>query len=377
MASGAESRVGAVPLPRQRRRVILWALLALFLALDAVVLGKMLAIQPLGVDFTPPWAAAQMAAASPDELYDFESVTRAQVPLLGPGLKVRPYIYPPSALPLHVLFGLLPLWPGYVAFVATGAALFAFAAWRLTRDGLAVALALAITPSAFGAMTGQISFLIGGLGLTALLLKDRPRVAGALLGSAAAFKPQLLVLAPLALIAARDYRTLAAAMVSGAALCGLSLAIWGPQVWLDWFAALPRFQRVIAADPGFQDMVVSPTGYLAYFGLARPWMIAVQLACAGLAAAIVWLTFSRTERPEYRLLAMFGGGLLASPYALQYDVTVLAPAAAALAVRDGPRNTAHVLAFVLLASGVLGLLAALAVTWAAATFPSRPTPARL
>jgi hypothetical protein len=372
---GAESRIGAIPRSPTRQRMILWALLALFLILDAVVLVRILAIQPLAVDFAPPWAAAQIARTSPGELYDFAAVTRAQVPLLGEGLKVRPYVYPPSALPLHLIFGVLPFWPAYAAFVLSGAALFGWATWRLSRSGLAVALALAATPSAFAAMTGQISFLIGGLALGALVLDRRPYLAGALLGAAAALKPQLLLFAPLALLAARDYRALGAAVASGAALCGLSLAIWGPQPWLDWLAALPRFQQIIAANPGFQDMVISPTGYVAYFGLPQPWLIALQLVCAGVGAAMVWLTFRRTMRPEYRLMALVGGSLLASPYALKYDAAVLAPAAAALAVREGPRALAHILALVLLGSGLAGLLAALAVTWAAATLPSRPAPA--
>ena len=74
---------------------------------------------------------------------------------------------------------------------------------------------------AFAAFCGQVTFLLGALVMTGLVVnKERPITAGVLFGLAAAVKPQLLMLLPLALIAEGRWRTIIATGVT--ALRGLA-----------------------------------------------------------------------------------------------------------------------------------------------------------
>src|SRR5947199_191898 len=83
-------------------------------------------------------------------------------------------------------------------------------------------------------------FWAGGLGL-----RRRPLLAGVLLGVGAAIKPQIFLLVPLALAADRQWRTMLAAGVTGAALAAASALVWGVDVWRQWLQALPRFNDVV------------------------------------------------------------------------------------------------------------------------------------
>ncbi len=63
--------------------------------------------QPLGVDLLPIWAGVHAAVERPADLYDFTAITHAQQWLLGAHSKIRPFIYPPSAVPVFLPFAVM------------------------------------------------------------------------------------------------------------------------------------------------------------------------------------------------------------------------------------------------------------------------------
>lgn len=352
------------------RRLALLAVVATFLVADIGLAREIFEVQPLGIDFAPIWSGVRIALERPGEMYDFAAVTRDQDWLLGAFGKVRPFVYPPSSAPIFLPFALMGFWVAYPAFMLTTGGLLLWSTWRLSHRVTALLLVLMLPPVWWSVLVGQVTFLVGGLVLMALSLRSRPILAGVLLGVAAAVKPQLLVLFPLALALEGRWRMLAAATGAGGALCVLSLAMLGVGPWLDWLAALPRFSALIGDDRLLLAGVITPTGALVRLGVAGPALVAAQVLFWAAGPAVVWWAFTRATSPLQRLAALVGGSLLLAPYAMGYEFAILAPAAAVPAANlEVPRWPIHLVALLLLnlalpgAVALIGLLILVLQPW--------------
>jgi hypothetical protein len=172
------------------------------------------------------------------------------------------------------------------------------------------------------------------IGAALCQLDRRPWLAGMLFGLLA-YKPQFGLLIPLVLIASGRWRVFAAAAATVAVLAlGVTLA-FGAEVWSAFFAST-EFTRTIVLEQG-------GTGWFkiqSVFALVRMWGGGIALAYimqAGVtilvAAALVWLWRGRAAFP-LKAAGLAIGCVLATPYSLDYDLMLLAPAIAYLAV-DG------------------------------------------
>jgi hypothetical protein len=333
---------------------LLWALVAAF-ALANLPLLLLLRQQAAGADFSCFWAGAKAALHAPGRIYDFSYVTQLQGWPLGPE-RLRPYIYPPSALFLFIPFAMASYWVGYGLWVGLTAALLAWAG-RLAR---APWWLLLLPPVGFVAYCGQVTLLMGGLALGGLALqRTRPVAAGVLFGLAAAVKPQIVVLVPIALVAEGRWRTLLAAGATVGALAAASAAVWGANTWLDWLSALQRFQQLIFHDKGLVDDAITPYAALQTLGVNGAWaFLLIPLVVVG-----VWMTFRRTQDLADRAIAVLGGALLVSPYAMNYEAALLAPAVASYLTRTGDRRwlAYAVASAVYVAAAPLGVVTILAV----------------
>jgi hypothetical protein len=298
-------------------------------------LWLLLRCQPLGMDFLPLWTAGRFAWSHPGQVYDFAAVSHAQSWLL-PGFKwLRPFANPPTSLLLLAPLGALPFWWALGLWVTLGFGAFLFAGARLAAGRWPIALLLmALSPAAvLAAIVGQ-SVLLG----TALMvlgiveLQRRPRLAGALLALAAAIKPQVALLAPLALFAGGAFEALVSAAVVEAVLVAASLVVFGPARWSEWLASLPAFQSVIEATPGIVPGVITPGGAAHLLGLTGVVSAVWRGAFALLGIAVVWRAFRTTQGAAHRLACLAAGTLLATPYAMHYDGALLVPAAVVLAM---------------------------------------------
>jgi alpha-1,2-mannosyltransferase len=144
-----------------------------------------------------------------------------------------------------------------------------------------------------------------------------------------AYKPQFGVLIPIALLAARRWHTIAAAIVTVAALVLISFATLGGGVWHAFLDSMNFTQTVVLEQGG--------TGWekiQSIFSAARNWganvatAYALQSALAlMLTASLAWLWHSDAAF-ELKAAALATGSLLATPYVLDYDLVVLAVAIA-------------------------------------------------
>lgn len=289
----------------------------------------------LPADFSVFWAAAQIAIETPELIYNDVAVTLKQAGAIGVVAGNRPWAYPPTALLPLLPFGALPYTAALVLFVALSLGLFLVAARPLfkRRTLLAIALIVLSQPMIFAALNGQMVLVVGALVISALIwLPTAPVRAGILIGIAAALKPQLLVFAPLAMLASREYRALGAWLCAGGGMVLLSL-LSGPERWIEWLAALSRFKDTVEGlDILYRN--VTPTGILWFLGVTGPAQWIANLAFALVGGWIVWRVFRSSDDVPTRLVALVGGALFAAPYAMNYDLVLLVPAAAALLVRD-------------------------------------------
>ncbi len=328
-----------------------WAAIAIFfLLLDALLLG----IFQLGSDWAPLWVAGRLAWDDPSRLYDFDLVARLQSAVVAP-VDFHPYIYPPSALLLIAPIALLPFWVS-LGVVAAGS--LAWLAWISRKIGSDPGLVLLAPPVVIAAIVGQTSLLVIGLALLALSLLDKnQRKAGVLLAVAALIKPTLLVLAPVGLIAGRHWQALLSAAATGFGGLVLSLLLFGLQPWIDWFEAIPRFQQMFADYPPLVRNAVSPYAAMVRLGVETQLII---WAGAIVALVMVWIGFARHCSPAIRSALLMGGALLLTPYAMNYELAVFAPALLALG-REQIRNVILVALWgfsLFLNAGVVGLLLA-------------------
>jgi alpha-1,2-mannosyltransferase len=238
--------------------------------------------------------------------------------------------YPPVFLLLVLPFAKLPVGLSLLLSQLVQFAALAFALQRLApgKSYLFFLVGAFLCPAAANnVLAGSNAVLVAALIISGMALLDtKPLIAGALLG-VVIFKPQFFPLLPLALIAAGQGRALAGMMACIAILVLLSVALFGPALWLDWFNVYLQPQQVAGVngtDWGHSwDESVSTCVLLlgAPHGLAT----AAQVLAAGIGAAAAWRAF-RIRHP-WRLAILLVAVLLASPHVSNYDLVLLAVAA--------------------------------------------------
>jgi hypothetical protein len=294
--------------------------------------------KPLGADFPSFWTASQLALGGrAAEAYDVGAHWAAQKALFGDGVGYSAFFYPPPYLLICLPLALLPyFWSLAVWLAATGAAY-----WRVLRayagPRLGTVAILAFPAILINAGHGQNGFLSAALiGGGALILDKRPIVAGLCFG-ALIYKPHLAVLIPIALIAARRWTAIAAAAASAGALVAASWLAFGGAVWSAFLAAAPlaraSLERSFVGDEKMQSVFAAAR--LLHGGLSLAYALQALTALAA-AAGLIWLQ-RRRLRSQAEGPAMVAASLLASPFLLDYDLTLLA-IPLAWSAREGLRD---------------------------------------
>ncbi len=319
-----------------------WVLLFLLFAAFAVslapaALGPLLRGTYAHTDFFAQWSFARYGRqAVGAALYDADALYRFQLDL-QPGLRQTfPFPYPPSFL--------LYLWPlggmgyaaAYAAWVVATLTLWMWASlraeWRW-RDAVWLLLA---PVTVITAVFGQTGFLLGALLVGGVrLLGPRPVLAGVLFGLVS-FKPQFGVLLPVALLADRQWRCLAAAGLTVAMLVLASGMIWGFPAWIAWLHDLPIHAAYVDhAVSAYRKQSVLANLLLLH--VPGPAAQALQGLAALAAIALVWRHFPRRSAGQ-RLALLASATFLAAPYAFLYDMPMLTTAALVMQVARGQRR---------------------------------------
>jgi len=170
---------------------------------------------------------------------------------------------------------------------------------------------------------------LGGLAV----LPRRPIVAGVLFGLLT-FKPQLGLLIPVALAAGGHWRAFAAAAITALALLAGSVGLVGLGGWEAYVTKVLAVQeRFLTVGVGFfKLMMPSPFMAARLLGLGATVGYVAQAVCALSAAAATLWAWRRDVAPELRVAVVLIGTFLVSPYAFNYDMTIISVAVVILAV---------------------------------------------
>jgi alpha-1,2-mannosyltransferase len=297
--------------------------------------------RPLGTDFSNVYAAGTyVLEGQPAAPFDPPRQYAREQAIFGSATPFYGWHYPPFFLGLAALLATMPYWLALLVWQGATLGLYLGSVKAIlgTQDPLWLLAALAFPAVFINLGQAHNGFLTAALFGGALVQLDkRPWLAGILFGLLA-YKPQFGLLIPLVLIVSGRWRAILSAAATVALLALAVTLAFGTEVWTA-FLASTHFTRDIVLEQG-------GTGWhkiQSVFSWVRMWGGGITLAyamqgavTATIAAALVWLWRSRAAF-ALKAAALSIGCLLATPYSLDYDLMLLAPAIAMLAA-DGFRR---------------------------------------
>ncbi|MER9656659.1 DUF2029 domain-containing protein [Mesorhizobium sp. M0152] len=287
-------------------------------------------------DFSNLWAGGRMALDRHVALlFDVDAYRATLRQMFSPDLPDQEWSYPPSILIFGMPLALLPIFSAY--FVWTFGTIFClWLAVRPLKLATFAEAAILVCPAVFiNAIFGQngaltTALLIGGLAV----VPRRPILAGVLFGLLTV-KPHLGILVPFCLLASGNWRAIAAAVLSSAALFVLTGAMLGFDVWrLFWTETRPLMTAILEAQyPQSYQSNAATMFFLARAcgsNLTVAYAMQAVATIAAITAAIwIWLPRRQVDHGE-RVVLTVVLATVATPYGYSYDTVGLAIAVAYL-----------------------------------------------
>ena len=315
--------------------------------------------RPIANDFVNVYAAGELArAGDPAAAYDWPVHKAAETRAVGHDFaNYYGWHYPPTFLFAAAALAALPYLAAAAVWLIATLAAYAAALRGILGGRAGIFLALGFPAALWNATAGQNGFLTAALiGGTLGLLERHPALAGVCLGLLS-YKPQFGLLFPLALVADRRWRALAAAALTAAAVAALSWLAFGTAAWQAFAQSTPLTSRVVLGDGAAEFGRLQ-----SLFGLVRTLgggeMLAWTAQAAGslaVAAGVIALWRSRAAY-DLKAAALAAGALIVTPYVYVYDFVVLAVATAFLLRAAITRGLAMFDAIALAAAGALLLI---------------------
>jgi hypothetical protein len=246
----------------------------------------------------------------------------------------HPWLYPPSFLLLLLPFGAMGFGAGCAMFLVLTFLGLIVAVWRFAGERRWLCtFALILSPAvSMNVYLGQNAFLSGAFFFGgALTLRTRPIFAGMLFGLLT-YKPQLALMVPVALLAARQWKALGAAAATASLLAIVSSLVFGANAWQSWLATtiggLPPSLEIgrLHGSSVFTCAIL--------FGATPTLANAVQNAVTLLAAACVYWSYRQPMSESMRAAALAAATILGAPHVAGYDA-ILTGFAAALLFAEG------------------------------------------
>jgi hypothetical protein len=358
MAALTESLRSGSWLTRERMRLVALAVLAA----SAIGLVFLLATsdgrndrlgRPLGTDFSNVYAAGSYVLGGEHTApFDPARQFAREQAIFGSATQFYGWHYPPFFLGIAALLALMPYALALAVWQGATLGLYLWAMILLIPHPAAgerhgriksewFLLALAFPAVFINLGHGHNGFLTAAIFAAALLQLDRrPVIAGILFGLLA-YKPQFGVLIPLALAASGRWRSFAAAAATVALLAAAVTAAFGVDVWRAFLDSL-GFTREVVLERGGTGWhkIQSVFSWVRMWGGGITLAYAVQgAASAAIAGALVWL-WRGPAAFRLKAAALVIGTLLATPYSLDYDLMLLAPAVGFLVAGGAERGFA-------------------------------------
>lgn len=328
---------GMPTLTLQRRQFAIVALGAIvsaasWLAVRPWDIHRFMIGAPFGRDYVNFWMAPRLAiTGSAATLVDIPAYNNLIKILFSlnhdPGLL---FVYPPHSLLFLVAIAQLPFAVAVSMWTSINLAAL-IVTLRLIQGRLCPVLVMAVClspPSVAMIMYGHMAGLLALCStVTIMAANSRPRLAGFCL-ACLTIKPQYAGALGLILLLSGQWRCLGWAAIVTAMLFGLSVLLFGSEIWLKFVEITMPLQSSFITD--FKAGMIS-TSFSSYFGARLcnlpawlAWCIQASVASIALFAAV---KAARCEpQTSKTLLVILLGALAMQPYASHYDLALIAPA---------------------------------------------------
>lgn len=281
---------------------------------------------PFG-DFFALWSYAKIALSHPAvELYDVWKLHDAQVALGMLPQAHNPFPYPPQFLLIIWPLGFLPFYAAYAAWMGATLLLYLLATCTGAGGKVAMVFTALLAPATTACLVGgQSGFLVAALLVGGLRLIPRHPILGGILFGVLTYKPQFGVLIPVALIAAGQWRCIAAACATTAALAIVATGAFGVSIWGTWWQALAEYEAWFDREMVAHQLMPTVLTNLQMLGLPQDIARAGQSAAALVAAVVVWRAWRRLPH-SLAVPMLLAATCLATPHAFIYDLPMLSSA---------------------------------------------------
>ena len=308
---------------------------------------------PAGADFIQIWAASSLALQGhPSSIYNPETLKMVETTFLGGSFKG----YMACHLAPSFLVTILP-----ISFIPYLAALFAWLAiplcglmvivYKIAPYRITIPLALAFPAIPMNIYYGQGAFLITFLmGAGLLLLDSSPIMSGILFSLILNYKPHLGLLILVALLAGRRWKSCGAIVVATSGLVIASAWVMGTDTWIAFFKNISYASSILQNDSAIWDRMPTIFALVRLQGGSVGLAMVLQIIIAVGAIILLILVWRRDYPLPVRGSVLVLGTFLCSPYAFEYDLTLLLLPLAWFAVENFQNNwlTAKGVLFVLL-----------------------------
>lgn len=285
--------------------------------------------KPLGSDYICFYAASALARdGEVSTIYDLKKIGLQEQKIVGGKTELVGWYYPPTfaliVYPLSFVSYRLSLF----IWLITTLYLYVWVIRRIAPSFVTLGLTLSFPGTLQNIVHGQNGFLTAALlGGGLLYLQNFPILAGLLLGMLS-FKPHLAVLVVIALTASRNWKALIAMVFSVSCLVIASWLAFGYDPWLEFKATLDFVVK--ATQIGYLPWQKMPTVLTAVrlLGFGPPYSYLIQGVLSvliGLLVFCIWfIKTAHSIKASVCAVCIF----LATPFAYQYDLTILALAIA-------------------------------------------------
>jgi alpha-1,2-mannosyltransferase len=336
----------------------------ILIALAVIALGTLLATskglndyqgRPLGTDFSNVYAAGKyVLEGKPAAPYDWPLQHKKEQEIFGEQTPFYGWHYPPIFLFLAAALALFPYLAALTVWQVSTLALYLLSIRAILPRAAIWLPALAYPAVLINIAHGHNGFLTAALiGGGLYLLRSKPVVAGILLGLLI-YKPQFGVLIPLALAAGGYWRAFVAAGLTVLALCAASYVAFGIETWDAFRGSMTLTREIVLekGDTGFHK-IQSVFAAVRLLGGSAGLAYAAQGIVFISVAAFVFRLWRGNRAFALKAAALIAGSMLATPYLLDYDLMIAAPAIAFLAAHGLNKGFApyekSLLAFVFIA----------------------------
>lgn len=281
--------------------------------------------EPVGSDYSIFRAASFLILEGrPAAPYDMETLVETMRAMLPQFKDSALWNYPPFFHFAIFWLALLPYVPAYVIWCVLTFLPLAFLMWRMAPRPETLWVLAAFPGTFMNLAHGHNGFLSAAfLGGGLYLVVRRPVIAGILFGLLA-FKPQLGILLPLALICARQWTVFLSAAATTVIVFAASLGVFGIEPWTAFLDNLASAGTLMSE--GLFRIEKMPSLYATLILLNVDQTLSI--AAHGILAALVippvaWVWWKQGATPAAAAL-LVTGTLFLSPYLYEYDLMVLA-----------------------------------------------------